>query len=314
QSLRKSKKELSIFLLKRGLWLIVAEVVLVSLGISFDLSWTFIFLQVIWAIGCSMIILGLLIRTNYLAILIVGIVLFFGHNLTNYINFTPNSISAGVAGVIMTTRGAFLPIDSTHAIGAFYAILPWTGIMLLGYCTGRLFEITYPVIKRRKSLLGIGLAMVFLFILLRITNVYGNPEPWDGRTIFSFLDTSKYPPSLQYSCMTLGPALILMSFLETSRMGWTKVVSIYGKVPFFYYILHFYLLHLVLIVLFFITGHTTAQITEANNIFWFRPINFGYGLAIVYTIWIGVVAILYLPSRWYTRYKSTNQHWWLKYI
>jgi uncharacterized membrane protein len=208
----------------------------------------------------------------------------------------------------------FLPIGSNHAIGVFYAILPWTGVMLMGYCAGAWFQKNYPAEKRKRLLLITGSSMVVLFILLRYFRGYGDPGAWDGSSLFSFLDTSKYPPSLQYCCMTLGPALILMALMENVRSGWSKIVSVYGRVPFFYYILHFYIIHSLTVIVFFATGHTTAEIVEPQNLFLFRPANFGYDLWIVYIIWIAVVASLYFPCRWFYRYKTQHSQWWLRYL
>jgi uncharacterized membrane protein len=311
---RKSKAEASNFLIKRGLWLVIVEMTIVTFGLTFNPDFNTIIWQVIWAIGCSMIILGLLARTNYNVILIVGLILFFGHNITNFFNIAPNTFTGGLTSVLLTARGFFLPLDNTHFIGVFYAILPWTGIMLLGYCAGRFFQSEYSPEKRRKLLLFGGIGMIALFIILRITGIYGNPEAWDGKSLYSFLNTSKYPPSLQYACMTLGPALIFMALFDRSKAGWTKIFSVYGRVPFFYYILHFYLLHLLLVILFYATGHTRSEIADPNSPFFFRPVDFGFGLPVVYVIWIGVVCALYLPSLWFARYKSTHRQWWLKYI
>ena len=147
-----------------------------------------------------------------------------------------------------------IPLDSNHFIGVFYAILPWTGVMLLGYCMGIWFQKRFPAEKRKRLLLITGSSLIVLFILLRYFRGYGDPEAWDGNSLFSFLDTNKYPPSLQFCCMTLGPALVFLALAENFRAGWSKIVSVYGRVPFFYYILHFYIIHSILVIVFFANG------------------------------------------------------------
>ncbi|MCP9750873.1 hypothetical protein EGI32_07805, partial [Ferruginibacter sp. HRS2-29] len=158
-------------------------------------------------------------------------------------------------------------------------------------------------------------AMIVLFIVSRLLQGYGDPGRWVNgeHSLLSFLDTSKYPPSLQYTCMTLGPGMILLALLENIKARWTDVVSIYGRVPFFYYILHIYLLHFLLVIVFFASGYGMSQIAS-DPPFLFRPRNFGYGLPVVYLIWISVVGVLYLPCKWFNKYKMEHGQWWLKYI
>lgn len=313
-SRNKTKTEASGFLIKRGIWLIIVEITLVTFGLTFNPLFNVFIWQVIWAIGCSMLLLGLLIRISYTAVFITGIVLFAGHNILDYLHLPTTGAAGSLWGIFLTTRGMFLPIGGSHAIGVFYAILPWTGVMLMGYCAGAWFQKNYPVEKRKRLLLISGSSMIVLFILLRYFRGYGDPGVWDKSSLFSFLDTSKYPPSLQYCCMTLGPALILMAVMENVRSGWSKIVSVYGRVPFFYYILHFYLIHSLTVIVFFATGHTTAEIIDPQSLFLFRPANFGYDLWVVYVIWIAVVASLYFPCRWFYRYKTQHSQWWLRYL
>ncbi len=310
----KTKSEASAFLIKRGLWLVIAEMTLVTFGLRFDPGFHFIIWQVIWSIGTSMIILGLLIRTSYAVILITGILLFFGHNIIDYVNLPKEGTAANLWGVFLSTSGTFLPLSGSRAIGVFYTILPWTGVMLMGYSIGKWFQKDFPPEKRKRLLLVTGASVTVLFIVLRFARGYGDPGGWDTKSIFSFLNTTKYPPSLQYCCMTLGPALLLMVVLENVRSRWSDIVSVYGKVPFFYYILHFYLIHSLTAIVFFATGHSTSEIVSADSPFFFRPANFGYDLWTVYGIWILVVAALYFPCRWFYRYKMTHKQWWLKYL
>ncbi|MFC0775519.1 DUF1624 domain-containing protein [Terrimonas alba] len=310
----KTKAEASTFLLKRGLWLVLVEITLVTLGITFDPFYSFIILQVIWAIGWSMVILGLLVRASYYVIFVTGVILFFGHNILDYLQLPASGITGNLWSILLTARGTVIPLDSNHFIGVFYAILPWTGIMLMGYSMGAWFHKDFSAEKRKKFLLASGLSLILLFIVLRMLKGYGDPGAWDGDSVFSFLNTSKYPPSLQYSSMTLGPALLALALTENIKASWSKVVSVYGKVPFFYYILHFYLIHTLLVIVFFATGHTTSQIVDTQSLFLFRPQTFGFNLWIVYGIWIFVVAVLYLPCKWYSNYKAQHRRWWLSYV
>lgn len=313
-SRKKTKTEACLFLIKRGIWLILVEVTVVTFGISFNPFFNFIVLQVIWAIGWSMILLGLLMLISYRVVLITGILLFAGHNVLDYLKLPSGDTGSYVWGTLFTSRGMILQLNSTHFIGIFYAILPWTALMLLGYCAGVWYQKDFPAKKRRQILLFAGCLLTVLFVALRYARGYGDPETWDGNSLYSFLDTSKYPPSLQFSCMTLGPALILLFLLEKTREGWSSIASVYGRVPFFYYILHFYLLHIFLVIIFFVSGYNASQIADGQTIFFFRPLKFGFSLWIVYAIWLAVVTALYFPCRWFHRYKMEHTQWWLKYI
>ena len=307
------------FLIKRGVWLIFAEVIIITLGLTFNPLYNVLILQVIWATGWSMIILGILLRVPFTVILIIGLLLFFAHDVLDYITLPQSGISENIWKILFTANGYVIPLGGNHFIGVFYTILPWTGVMLLGYCVGYWYKENFTVAKRRKYLVITGISLFVLFIILRITNLYGDPslrqnyhETW--KNIFSFLNASKYPPSLQYLCMTIGPVLIFLSLLGNVKNKWTEIVSVYGSVPFFYYILHFYILHFLLVIIFFASGHNTSQIIDTRLPFLFRPMNFGYGLLIVYIIWISTVVVLYKPCRWYRNYKGTHHQWWLRYL
>lgn len=315
-SQNKSNGEACLFLIKRGFWLIIVEVTLVTLGLTFNPFFNFIILQVIWATGWSMVILGLLRRFSFYAVLITGVILFAGHNAIDYATLPAKGTTAYFWSILLTSRGTVFPLNANHFVGAFYAILPWTGIMLLGYCMGAWFKKDFPPERRKRLLIITGSSLILLFIVLRLLKGYGDPGVYstDKNTLFSFLNTSKYPPSLQYAAMTLGPALIILALLENIQSGFTKIVSVYGRVPFFYYILHFYILHSLLVIVFFASGHNASQIADSNVPFLFRPVQFGYGLAIVYIIWLSVVAILYLPCRWFNNYKMQHHNWWLRYL
>jgi uncharacterized membrane protein len=310
-SLKKTKSEASLFLIKRGLWLVLVEVTLVTFGITFNPGFNFIVFQVIWAIGWSMVILGILSRISKMTVLFAGLILFFGHNILDLVNLPQDGTSNLIWNLFFRASGTIIPLDNNHLIGDFYAILPWTGVMLLGYSIGSWFNKDVPQAQRRKLLLYTGTGLILLFIILRTTSIYGNPLPWikkdDAvRNFLSFLNTNKYPPSLLYLSMTLGPSCILLALLEDAKGKLVNIISVYGKVPFFYYILHFYLLHTILVIVFFATGHTTSEINAPFVPFAFRPVFFGYPLPVVYGIWLCVVIVLYFPCRWFSRYKQTH--------
>jgi uncharacterized membrane protein len=312
---RKTRSALSIFLIKRALWLIVVEVVVITFGLTFNPGYNFIVLQVIWALACSMIILALLLRTSYIVILISGLILFFFHNITDFTTWP----KTGPLGILLTGSFTPLPIGQTHMLGFFYAILPWTGIYLIGYSLGKLYESTFDPARRKRILFTAGISIIALFILIRFINYYGDPSLWKSqtsawRTFLSFLNTSKYPPSFLYSCMTLGPALVILSLTEKISSRFSKVLAVYGSVPFFYYIPHFFIVHGITVIAFYATGHTNAQIADPRSIFFFRPPDLGFSLPIVLLIWLFVVASLYLPCKWYSKYKQTHTHWWLSYL
>ncbi|TKC10344.1 DUF1624 domain-containing protein [Pedobacter polaris] len=316
----KEPKQASNFLIKRGLWLLFVEIVLITFGLTFNPFYNFIVLQVIWAIGWSMILLGILSRISHRLVLIVGLILFFGHNLLNYLQLpAPDTLSGGLLAALFTTRGTFIPLGTNHLIGLFYAILPWTGAMLLGFSIGNWYNSNFDANKRKRLLFYSGLSLLLSFLILRYFSLYGNPDPRTAhtdqlKTIFDFFNVSKYPPSLQYFGMTLGPALMLLSGIENVKNWFSRIMMVYGNVPFFYYVLHFYVIHIALVVFFFASGYGVDQISTPQSPFLFRPNDFGYTLPIVYVIWLGVVAILYIPCIWFQKYKATHRQWWLRYL
>lgn len=314
---RKTPAQASSFLLKRGLWLIVIEIALITFGLTFNPFYNFIILQVIWAIGFSMIFLALFSRISYKTVLIIGLILVFGHNLFNLFPAPADSNGGMILKIFFTASGTIVPVSSTHLVGVFYAILPWTGVMFVGYGVGAWYKKGYAAELRKRNLLIVGLLTIFVFISLRLINIYGDPAPRKEyhdffKNLLAFFNVSKYPPSLQYTAMTLGPAMLFLAFTENLNNWFTRITAVYGAVPFFYYVLHFYLLHTLLVIVFFATGYTGKDIVQIP--FWFRPATFGFGLPIVYLIWFCVVATLYLPCRWFKQYKENHKQWWLRYV
>lgn len=308
---RKTKEATASYLLKRGIWLVVADIVLVNLVLTFNPLYNFVMLTVIWAIGWSMIFLSVMIRMAARLILPIGLLIFLGHDL---ITTLPFGDTAGDSVMRVLFQGLFIvPVGKAYMIGFLYAILPWTAIMFLGYAFG-------AMVRERGMVFKTGLALCLFFVLLRVINLYGDPSPWvhDGwnlKSLLSFINTSKYPPSLQFACMTLGPALLFLSALEPAGATSDRnLLTTYGRVPFFYYVLHLLLAHIILVVLFFATGRSAAEIIDPASPFLFRPKNFGFDLWGVYGVWLLVVVLLYQPCRWFYRYKRTHTAAWLKYV
>ena len=275
QSIRKTKKELALFLLTRGLWLMFAELTFVGFGWSFNINFDFFFLQVIWAIGCSMVILSGLIFFKYQILAAVGTLLTVLHNIMDYITITDDNLDVAANFFLITEFEPYV-LGSLRFITA-YAILPWTGIMLLGYAAGKWYSSEVFAYKRRKALITTGSLLIALFIALRLTNTYGDPTPWAGQrsftyTVLSFLNVTKYPPSLMYACMTLGPGLIALALIENIRNGFTAIFNVFGRVPFFYYIIHIYIIHLLCTALFFAEGYEFEDNFKLKMAFGFRPI------------------------------------------
>ena len=315
---KKTKKELSIFLVKRGCWLVLMELFIVTLAWTFDPLYHVFILQVIWAIGVSMIILGLLIWLPLNAILLCGLVIIGLHNLLDI----PESSKDAQFGLLwnLAHHGKFTEIHLwPHHIGIIvYAFLPWTGIMILGYGIGKIFTPAFN--RERKKILFIsGSFAILFFLILRSYNHYGDPEHWHfirSRlfSLLSFFNIPKYPPSLDYISLTLGIALIVLGFLDRISKDSFPFLRIFGRVPFFFYVLHLYLIHTLTVILFFIQGYQAKDIPPQHSPFMFRPDNFGFGLAGVYLIWIAVILILYPLCRWYDNYKTTHKKWWLSYL
>lgn len=252
---KRTKKELSLFLIKRGLWLVFVEMAIITLGITFNPLYNLIVWQVIWAIGWSMVILGLLVRTSMTVIVITGCVIFFGHNILDYINLPQQGTGNVLWRIFFTASPTLFPINKDRFIFDIYAILPWTGAMLLGYGFGTLYRSSVDAATRKRTILSAGIFLTALFILLRLINKYGDPAPWSQQkdsvyTFLSFLNTTKYPCSLQYLSMTIGPALILLAFIEQTQNRLGKILAVYGRVPFFYYVIHFYLIHTICVIIF----------------------------------------------------------------
>jgi len=318
---RKTKKELSLFLLSRGLWLIFLELTVVNIGWTFNIHFPFFVLGVIWALGISMLVLSILVHLPYAIILGFGIVLVAAHNLLDTIHVPGNTFRSFLWSALHDPgygRESGHLIIEGRAFIVDYPVLPWIGVIALGYCFGSLYKADVDVETRRKRLLILGVAAVLLFIFLRVLNNYGDPHPWSDQkssafTFLSFLKVTKYPPSLQFILMTLGPALLFLAVAEKFLKGFGKAIIHIGRVPLFFYLAHIYLIHLLALFAAKFSGYDWIDMVSEKPLL---PVVNGYGfsLGIVYVVWIIVVLMLYPLCKWYDGYKSSHKKWWLSYL
>ncbi|XVJ67253.1 MAG: DUF1624 domain-containing protein [Lacibacter sp.] len=316
---RKSKKELSIFLFKRGAWLILLELTVVNFGWNFDIAFTNIYFIVIWVLGLSMIALAAAIHLPKKWIFILGLLILAGHNLLDGVHVQGNTLAA-FGWALVHDQNVFTWAGKTVLVG--YPVLPWIGIIMLGYCFGGLYSPVFTAEKRKKWLINIGVGAVLLFFVIRFANFYGDPGLWSKQdnflnTFLDFISTTKYPPSLLYALMTLGPSILFLAFTERANNPLSKFISIYGRVPMFYYILHIYLLHAAAMIAAGLFTNFSWQVWILKEPLWLTQTLKGYGfpLSIVYIVWTGVILILYPLCKWYDRYKQKHKEkWWLSYL
>jgi uncharacterized membrane protein len=320
-SRRRSPAELASFLLTRGLWLIVLEVLVISTATSFAPTGVdgfggriYIHLQVIWVIGASMVILAGAQFLGRRACLAIGAAIVLGHNLLDAI-WPAAMMSASTAPLWAALHSRQFYDVGPFALYFNYSLLPWMGVMFLGYGAAGIFEL--PPQQRDQRLLRIGVSLVIAFILLRALNVYGDPHPWainpsrTAASIMSFLAATKYPPSLLYLLMTLGPAAILCAFADRWCGPIKDAFVTLGRAPLAFYIAHFYLIHTGAILVGIAQGFAAHEFLTPYRFF---PKGYGVSLLGVYLIWIALVLILYPLCRWVAAVKARRQDWWLSYV
>jgi uncharacterized membrane protein len=316
---KKNKKELSVFLIKRGLWLIFLEMFVVNFGWNFNITFPMFFFITIWALGLSMIILAGLIHLPKKLILGISVVIILGHNLLDGIHVPGSSLEA-FGWSLLHDQQFFMWHKEILLVG--YPIVPLMAVMSLGYCLGDWFSAGYDVGKRQRNLLIAGSCCIVVFIVLRYTNLYGDPVKWAPQkdaffTFLSFIKVNKYPPSLLYVLLTVGSAFLFLSFTEKLKGGIVNVVSVYGRVPMFYYLIHIYVIHLVAIVASAFTPGQDWKIWFLKQPIWFTTNLKGYGfsLPVAYLIWIAIVVAMYPLCKRYDAYKQANKgKWWLSYL
>lgn len=304
----KTKQQAARFLLTRGLWLIFVELAIVDLLWSFDITYHMQAVQVIWAIGWSMVVLAGLVFLNPATIAAIGLTMIFGHNLLDGIR-AENFGSFKWLWMILHEQG-FYPYGNGRGLFVMYPLIPWIGVMATGFAFGFVFK--KDAAYRKGFLLKVGFSAIVLFILIRFANVYGNKTVWQEqdtwyKTILSFIDCTKYPPSLLYLLMTLGPGILLLAFFEKYNNRVTSVISVYGKVPFFYYLMHLIFIHGSSVIVAHFMHINTGSFGNPN-------LAWGFGLPIVYFAWICIVIALYFPCNWFMKVKQRRKDWWLSYL
>lgn len=315
---RRGKNELSIFLLKRGLWLMVLEFTIINFAWFANVQFSLIALTVIWALALGMIILAAAIHLPFKVILFLGVAIVLGHHLLDPIHAEENTSGAIWWGLV---HEQYLFQLGHFVIYIGYPILPWAGVMLLGYCFGKLYTSDVEVAKRKNILVTLGVGMTAAFFVLRFLNVYGDPVPWTAQkdsvfTFMSFMNVAKYPPSLLYLLITLGPSLIFLAYSENLKGKISQYIIALGRVPMFYYIVHLYVIHLIALIAALVTGFDandmvfTTWVTDSPNL-----VGYGFSLGVVYLVWIAVVLLLFPLCLWYDRYKINHRDkWWLSYL
>jgi uncharacterized membrane protein len=292
------------FLWTRALWLIFLEFFVLRLGWDYHYLRPSVDLLIIWVIGASMLFLAAGVWLPRRWVLAVGLFILFAHNLLQGVQVSPDSQWYNLW--VLAYRGGGLKLFPTFRVGVLWAFLPYVGVIMAGCGTSMLFRDGFPAAKRRKSLILAGITALALFVLLRTFNLYGDPNHWSTQksglfSAMSFINTTKYPTSLLYALMTLGPAMIALAFFEKARGKVAQVLQVFGRVPLFYFILHLFL------------GQATALLSSAV----FAP-EFGlqkFNLASVYLAWIALNVLLYPLCVAFGRYKTAHpEKWWLRYL
>lgn len=312
---RKSKADLSGFLLKRGLWLVFIEMTLVNFGWYFDVYFRSPGLLVIWSLGISMIVLAALIHLPRKFILLFSLLLIAGHNLLDTVHFNGNLWWA-----IFHESAVFKLTDGVE-LTVLFPVIPWIAVMALGYYFGVFYDKSYDEEKRKKLFNRAGISAIAAFVILRFSNVYGDSVPYKdygilSKDLISFFNPSKYPPSLDFLLMTLGGSFLFLANAEKLKGKVADFFSTFGRVPFFYYIIHIYLIHLAAMLFAQLSGFgwrlmiLEDWITEEQKLK-----GYGFPLWVVYAVWVGIILLLYPLCKWFDKYKQTHKEkWWLSYL
>lgn len=319
-SKHKSKNGLAKFLFTRGLWLVLIELTVVNFSWTFDISLSVHIFQVIWAIGICMMLLAALIYLPRKILLGLGILIVVGHNMLDGIT-QQGTEPLSLLWYYVHQFNFQVINDGEGMLAIAYPILPWLGIIILGYCFGHFYKRDFDAKIRKTWLLRLGVGALLLFFVLRFINVYGDLRPWASQddfvyTVLSFFNVTKYPPSLIYTLMTLGPALLFLYAIESLKNRATNILIVFGRVPFFFYILHLYLIHLIGMIGLEILGENGQELVLTVDRFKKEYlINVGFDLWATYLVWVLVIVILYPICHIYMKYKTNNKDkWWLSYL
>lgn len=312
---KSSVKEHRRFLLSRGIWLIILELTLVNFGIWFDIHFSVILIQVIFAIGFGFVILSLLLSLPSRTILVAGIAIMVFSGLLPLLPLPQQNPGTTILNTLF--QPAFIQLSEQHSIIYGYPPLPWLAIMLAGFGSARMF--TKDAATVRKTCIQTGIALIALFIILRAINIYGDAAPWSWQknSTFSFLsllNVTKYPPSVQYALLFLGFMFLLLAVFTNSRNRFSKILAVYGKVPLFFYLVHWYLIHTALIVAILASGFTAGDLVFGFN--FGRPEAFkAFSLPVVYGVWLLAILVLYPLCKRYGAYKTAHRtNKWLSYL
>lgn len=325
----KSKAELSRFLVTRGLWLILLEMTIIQFAITFHPDIRFLgFFQVIWVIGFSMIVLAALIHLPKSVVAAVGLVMIALHNLIDgvrVVGWRPGGPAPGVGAKLwillhQAFDGFQILGERSPFIFVIYPLIPWVGVMAAGYAFGALYQLDAK--RRRRLLLIIGGAATLLFIVIRLINRYGDPSVWSPQkntlfTLLSFINTSKYPPSLLFLLMTLGPAIVFLALSESAESSGGRIRQFFvtfGRVPLFFYVLQWTTAHIISILLHWAFGKPVSWLWQSPIDFGAPQPGIGFNLAVTYLAWIAGVLLLYPLCKWFADVKQRRRDWWLSYL
>ena len=318
-SQRRSTADLSRYLLTRGLWLIVLEVtVMRCLAWQFNFDYRVTMLTVLWALGASMVLLAGLVwlPVGAVAILAVGVIL--GHNV---LDFVPAAALGSLAPAISVLHApSVLFSDGTHVVFSAYPLVPWVAVVAAGYALGGIF--LWPPARRGRFLLRLGAMLTISFVLLRIANAYGDPRPWTAfdsvvQSGLAFLNATKYPPSLLFLLMTVGPAMLFLAAVDRKTPRSLRPALVFGRVPLFYFVLHVVLMHALAVVVCYLRYGDAHWMFESPTLGQFpvtQPPGWPIGLPGVYLVWLSVVVMLYPLCRWFAALKARRRAWWLSYL
>jgi uncharacterized membrane protein len=317
----RTKGQLSKYLATRGLWLVFLEVTVMRFAYNFDFAQRYpVLLLVLWALGGCMILMAALVWLPARALAALSVATIALHNFLDGMHPARFGSAAPMWNVIHQP-GAF-PVGKWLLIVG-YPLVPWVAVMALGFSFGPFFRM--EAAKRRRYLMGIGAAMTIAFLVVRGINVYGDPAPWSTQrsatyTALSFINTTKYPPSLAFLLMTLGPALIMLELFDRMSFKFTNPVIVFGRVPLFYFVTHFYLAHIASAVLALVKYGSAAwgfifhPVPSMGGEVKLFPPDFGFDLWVAYAVWAAIVIGLYPACRWFAGVKARRRDWWLSYL
>jgi len=313
---RMSKTALSRFLITRGLWLLVLDVVLIRFALQFNFDYHVTVINVLWGLGWSMIVLSALLWSPLWAIASFGALLIAGHNAFD----TPGIPSGMHVLRAFLHQPGILYRSSQSVVVVSYVLIPWIGVTAIGYVLGAAYR--SDAVFRQRLLLRLGTALIAAFVVVRLVNVYGDPAPWSTQhsllwTVLSFLNTTKYPPSLLFLLMTLGPAFLLLRVFDTWVPRVLRPALIIGGVPLFFFVLHFFVIHLLAVAVSYLRYGTVRDMFQSPDLAHFpfsAPPGWGVGLPAIYALWAAVVIALFPLCRWYARVKRRRHNRWLGYL